>query len=51
MDKMTSGDLKKAITSNPWKSTMFWKLDIVFKLATALKKLHDANILHLDLKE
>lgn len=46
-----SGDLKKAISSNPNRSLFFWKLDILFKLATGLKKIHDSGILHLDLKE
>ena len=45
------GDLKKAIARSPYKSNVIWKLDMLFKLATSLKKLHDAKILHLDLKE
>lgn len=40
MDLM-DGDLKKAIVKSSLRTNIFWKIDILFKLATSLKKLHD----------
>lgn len=50
MDRMKS-NLKNQIKNGSYKSKIFWKLDTLFQIAIAIKKLHDKNVLHLDIKE
>lgn len=50
MDRMDS-DLKMAMKSSDLKHRGIWKIDTMFKIAITLKKMHDADALHLDLKE
>lgn len=50
MDRMAS-DMKAALKRSSLKSRSIWKIDMMFKVLISLKKLHDNNILHLDLKE
>lgn len=44
-------DMKKALKESSLKSRTIWKIDIMFKILIGIKKMHDYNILHLDLKE
>ena len=50
MDRMAS-DLKAALKTSSLKSRSIWKIDMMFKILIGMKKMHDYNILHLDLKE
>jgi serine/threonine protein kinase len=50
MDRMQS-DMKAALRTSSLKSRTIWKIDMMFKILVGMKKMHDANILHLDLKE
>lgn len=47
MDQM-KGDLKNYMFRRDVED--FWKLDMMFKIAVAVKKLHDIDISHYDLK-
>ena len=50
MDHML-GDLKASMKTCSMKSRTIWKIDVLFKILIGMKKLHDNDILHLDLKE
>lgn len=40
--------LRKKLNSN---SNEMWKLDMLFKIAASIKKLHDVGVCHFDIKE
>lgn len=43
--------LDKMIKGRDYRNNTIWKADIIFKLVSAIKKLHDNKVCHLDLKE
>jgi len=44
-------DLDKLIAKGSMKNDPVWILDMMFKSAAAIKKLHNATICHFDIKE
>ena len=44
-------DLKTAMIESSLKDNDIWKFDMLFKISTAIKKMHDVGVLHLDIKE
>lgn len=44
-------DLEKVVHKSRKRLSDMWKLDIMFKIASALKKFHDHSMCHFDLKE